>query len=82
MGPFQVKHWMLKFMKENDFGYHGPNLDKSAINTSMAVILLGVTDCEVGRVIQTITQVKAWKLVIYGDHLNSLYLVHHIFDRL
>lgn len=43
----------------NASGYHGPNLDKPAINTRVAVILLGVTDCEVGRVIQTITQVKA-----------------------
>ena len=50
---------MLKFMMEDVFGYCGPHLDKSAINTSMAVILLGVTDCEVGRVIQTITQVEA-----------------------
>lgn len=50
---------MLKFMMYNVSGYPGPDLDKPAINTGVAVILLGVTDCEVGRVIQTITQVKA-----------------------
>lgn len=59
MGPLQARHRVLKFMMWNDFRYCGPSLDKSAINSSMAVILLGVTDCEVGRVIQTITQVKA-----------------------